>query len=198
MRKYMILAALVLVLAPASAQADWLFTPHIGAGFAMNGSGDDAGGGNHLTYGASIGYMGAGIFGFEADFGYTPQFFDGDDNDVDLFDGDSNVTTMMANVLLGIPIGGQTGGGFRPYVAAGAGLLQTRVEVADALFEVNNSEFGINVGVGAFGFMTDNVGFRGDLRYFRGFGEDSSNNQIDFDMSDFDFWRGTVGLTFRW
>jgi hypothetical protein len=48
------------------------------------------------------------------------------------------------------------------------------------------------------GFMTDNVGFRGDLRYFRGFGEDTTNDQVDFDVSDFDFWRGTVGVTFRW
>jgi hypothetical protein len=65
-------------------------------------------------------------------------------------------------------------------------------------FDVDNNDFGINVGAGVFGFMTDNVGFRGDLRYFRGFGEDTGNDQIDLDLGDMDFWRGTVGVTFRW
>jgi hypothetical protein len=198
LKKYVVLAALALALAPASARADWLFTPNIGAGFGMN-SGDAAAGGEHLTYGVSLGWMGAGIIGWEADLAYTPEFFEGDDDDPDLLNtGDSNVTSIMGNVLIGIPIGGQTGGGVRPYLAGGAGLLQTRVEDADAVFEVDNNDFGINLGGGVMGFMTDNVGFRGDLRYFRAFGEDTGNDQVDFDLSDFDFWRGTVGVTFRW
>jgi hypothetical protein len=198
LKKCAVMAALALALAPASARADWLFTPNIGAGFGMN-SGDAAGGGEHLTYGASIGWMGEGIIGWEADFAYTPEFFEGDDDDLDVINtGDSNVTSIMGNVLVGIPIGGQTGAGVRPYVVGGAGLLQTRVEDADAVFEVDNNDFGINVGGGVMGFMTDNVGFRGDLRYFRAFGEDEGNDQVDFDLSDFDFWRATAGVTFRW
>ena len=198
LKKVALMAVLALALSPATARADWLFTPNIGAGFGMAGSGNDAGSGQHLTYGASIGWMGAGVIGWEADLAYTPEFFEGDDDDLDAFDGDSNVTSIMGNVLVGIPIGGQTGGGVRPYFAAGAGLLQTRVEDPDAVFEIDNNDFGINVGAGVMGFMTDNVGFRGDLRYFRGFGEDTTNDQVDFDVSDFDFWRGTVGVTFRW
>jgi opacity protein-like surface antigen len=198
LKKCAVIAALALALSPASARADWLFTPNIGAGFGMN-SGDAAGGGEHLTYGVSLGWMGAGIIGWEADLAYTPEFFEGDDDDVDVLNtGDSNVTSIMGNVLVGIPIGGQTGGGVRPYLAGGAGLLQTRVEDADAVFEIDNNDFGINLGGGVMGFMTDNVGFRGDIRYFRGFGEDTSNDQVDIDLSDFDFWRGTVGVTFRW
>jgi hypothetical protein len=199
LKKYAFIAALALALSPASARADWLFTPNIGAGFGMGDSGTDAGGGEHLTYGVSLGWMGAGIIGWEADLAYTPEFFEGDDDDADLLNtGDSNVTSVMGNILVGIPIGGQTGGGVRPYFAGGAGLLKTRVEDADAVFEVDNNDFGINLGGGVMGFMTDNVGFRGDLRYFRAFGEDNDNEQVDFDLSDFDFWRGTVGVTFRW
>ena len=198
LKKCVLIAALALALSPASARADWLFTPNIGAGFGMNSS-DAANGGEHLTYGVSLGWMGAGIIGWEADLAYTPEFFEGEDDDADLLNtGDSNVTSIMGNVLVGIPIGGQTGGGVRPYVVGGAGLLQTRVEDADAVFEVDNNDFGINLGGGVMGFMTDNVGFRGDIRYFRGFGEDTSNDQVDIDLSDFDFWRGTVGVTFRW
>jgi opacity protein-like surface antigen len=200
LKKCAVIAALALALSPATAGADWLFTPNIGAGFGMN-SGDAAGGGEHLTYGVSLGWMGAGVIGWEADLAYTPEFFSPDDDSLE-FEGssaaDSNVTSIMGNVLVGIPIGGQTGGGVRPYVAAGAGLLQTRVEDPDAVFEIDNNDFGINLGGGVMGFMTDNVGFRGDIRYFRGFGEDTANDQVDLDLSDFDFWRGTVGVTFRW
>lgn len=192
-KKFAIMAALALALSPATARADWLFTPNIGAGFGGN-----ADTGEHLTYGASIGWMGAGVLGWEADLSYTPEFFEGDDDDVDFFDTDSNVTTVMGNVLVGVPIGGQTGAGVRPYFVGGAGLMQSRVEDADELFEIDNNDFGVNVGGGVMGFMTDNVGFRGDIRYFRAFGEDETNDQVDFDFSDFDFWRGTVGVTFRW
>ena len=192
-KKLAIMAALLLALSPATARADWLFTPNIGAGFGGNASGRE-----HLTYGASIGWMGAGVIGWEADLAYTPEFFEGDDDDIDAFDGDSNVTSIMGNLLVGIPIGGQTGGGVRPYFVGGAGLMQSRVEDADQLFDIDNNDFGINVGGGVMGFMTDNVGFRGDIRYFRAFSEDEQNEAIDLDLSDFDFWRGTVGVTFRW
>ena len=192
MKKWLIAAGLALSLVPGTASADWLFTPNIGGGFGGSASGRE-----HLTWGASFGWMGAGVLGWEADLGYSPEFFEGDNDDVEFID-DSNVTTFMGNVLVGIPIGGQTGGGVRPYFAGGAGLLQTRVENTDELFDVDNNDFGINLGGGVMGFMTDNVGFRGDLRYFRAFGEDTGNDQVDLDFSDFDYWRGTVGVTFRW
>ena len=192
LKKIALMAALVLTLAPGVARADWLFTPNVGAGFGGAASGRE-----HVTYGASIGWMGAGIFGWEADFAYTPEFFEGDDNDIDLFSG-SNVTSFMANALIGIPIGGQTGGGFRPYVSGGVGVLQQQVQGDDDLFEINNNEFGINLGFGAMGFATDHVGFRGDLRYYRALTDPEPDNEFDVDFGDFDFWRGTVGVTFRW
>ena len=192
LKKCAMIAALSLVLVPGTARADWLFTPNIGGGF-----GGDASGREHLTWGASIGWMGAGIIGWEADLAYTPEFFEGDDDDLDLIEN-SNVTSFMANVLVGIPVGGQTGGGFRPYVSGGAGLLQSEVQSDDDLFEVTNSEFGINLGFGAMGFMTDHVGFRGDLRYYRQLSDPEEDNEFDIDFGSFDFWRGTAGITFRW
>ena len=192
LKKCALMAALVLVLAPASAKADWLFTPNIGASFGGAASGNE-----HMTYGASIGWMGAGIFGWEADLAYTPEFFEAGDGDVDFVDN-SNATSWMANVLIGIPVGGQRGGGFRPYGVGGIGVLQTNVNGADDLFEINNNEFGLNVGVGAFGFATDHIGFRGDVRYYRALTDPEKDNEFDIDFGDFDFWRGTFGVTFRW
>jgi opacity protein-like surface antigen len=192
MKKWLVIAALAIGLAPATANADWLFTPNIGSGFGGAASGRE-----HLTYGASIGWMGAGIFGWEADLAYTPEFFEGDDDDFDAFDS-SNATSFMANVILGVPVGGQLGPGFRPYVSGGAGLIQTNVASDDDLFEVSNDEFGVNIGGGAMGFATDHVGFRGDLRYYRALTDPEPDNEFDVDFGDFDFWRATAGITFRW
>ena len=192
LKKCAVVAAFALLLTPGTAGADWLFTPNVGGGF-----GGDASGREHLTWGASIGWMGAGVFGWEADFAYTPEFFESEDTDLDVFDS-SNVTSFMANVLFGIPIGGQTGGGFRPYASAGAGVLQQNISSSDALFEVDNSEFGFNLGAGAMGFATDHIGFRGDLRYYRSLADPDEDNEFDIAVGNFDFWRGTVGVTFRW
>ena len=192
LKKYALMAALALVLSPAAARADWLFTPNLGTTF-----GADASGNEHFTYGASIGWMGVGAFGWEADLSYTPEFFEAGDGDFDPVDN-SNVVSAMANALIGIPIGGQRGGGFRPYFAAGLGMLSREVQGSNDLFNVNNNEFGFNVGGGAMGFMTDHVGFRGDLRYTRSFEDPTEDNEFDVGVGNFDYWRGTAGVTFRW
>jgi opacity protein-like surface antigen len=192
LKKCAMIAALSLVLLPASARADWLFTPALGTTF-----GGDTNGNEHFTYNLSLGWMGAGIFGWEADLGFTPEFFESSDGDFD-FDGGNNVVSAMANALIGIPIGGQTGGGFRPYIAAGIGMLQTEARSSEDVFEIDNSEWGFNLGVGAMGFMTDHIGFRGDLRYLRSFEDPVRDNEFDIAVGNFDYWRGTAGVTFRW
>ena len=183
-------AALVaLVVTAAPARADWLFTPYLGVTF-----GGDTNGQN-VTYGASFGWMGAGVFGWEADLNYTPEFFEGDDDEIDFIDG-SNVTSAMFNAIVGAPVGGQFGPGFRPYFSGGIGLLSREVQSEDDLFDVTSTEWGFNLGGGAMGFATDHVGFRGDLRYIRSFEDLEGDNP--FDAGTFDYWRGTAGVTFRW
>jgi opacity protein-like surface antigen len=194
MKRYLIGAALVVVvaLAPASAHADWLFTPSVGTTF-----GADTNGREHFTFGTSLGWMGGGIFGWEADLAWTPEFFEGNDDDFDL-DGGSNVVTAMGNVIVGVPIGGQRDAGFRPYLTAGLGMLQAEARSNDDLFRVDNSEFGFNVGAGALGFFSDHIGLRADLRYLRSFADPEEDNEFDLDIGNFDYWRATGGLTFRW
>lgn len=192
LKKCALIAALLLVIGPASARADWLFTPNIGVGF-----GGDTPSNDKLTYGASIGWMGGGILGWEADLAYTPTFFEDNTDNTSLLDTD-NVTTAMANVIVGIPAGGQHGRGVRPYAAAGIGMLKTHVANSDQLFNITNNDFGFDVGVGLLGFATDHVGFRGDVRYYRDFEDPEPDNEFDVAVGKFDFWRGTVGVAFRW
>ena len=206
-RKHLIAAfvgILSLIAVPRAASADWLFTPFVGTAFSVGADFGDTFEGalefeRRFTYGASLGYMGAGVIGFEFDFGYSPNFFETivDDDDFTFAD-DSNVTTLMANVIIGIPLGGQTGFGIRPYAVGGVGLLRSHVEGAGLFFEdLDSNEFGFNVGGGVNIFFVDSVGIRSDVRYFRTF-SGSDDDELDFDLGDFDFWRATAGVTFRW
>ena len=209
-RKALVSTALVLMVgafAPAKASADWLFTPWIGwnfGGSARFDDGLDEGFKDEFetkaSYGASLSWMGAGVVGFEVDFGWAPNFFRPSDRDEDLEYGDSNVTTLMANVILGIPIGGQTGFGIRPYVVGGLGMIKSSADGAqDFIGELDKNELGWNIGGGVSGFFTDNVGLRGDFRYFRQLrdAEFDEDDVLDVGLGDLRFWRSSVGVVFR-
>jgi len=194
MRKWVMLAGFVLALSPASARADWLFTPHVGSTF---GSDESA-----FTYGASIGWMGAGVLGWETEFAFTPGFLDIDatDDDIDDFDADlidDQAFSVMFNGIVGVPIGGTSGAGFRPYFAGGVGWFQTTIESDELLFDESSDKFGFSLGGGAMGYF-GNVGLRGDLRYYQTLSDSNVDNDLGLEIGDYDFWRGTVGVTFRW
>jgi opacity protein-like surface antigen len=197
------LVALMLAGAATPASADWLLTPYLGITFGGAADFGDVGDFDDnfekkVTFGGNLAWMGAGIIGFEVDLGVTPNFFELTSGDDDFDFGDSNVTSLMANLLIGAPIGGTTGSGFRPYASGGIGLLRTNVSLGGVFDDLSSNELGVNVGAGAHVFFSDNVGIRGDIRYFRGLqsgGED--DDLIELDLDAFDFWRGTIGITFR-
>jgi hypothetical protein len=183
---------------PRTASADWLLTPFIGSSagasaevFSTEGSfkNDFE---QKLNYGASLAWMGAGIFGVEFDFGYSPNFFGVSNPDATInLVGDGNVTTAMGNLIVGAPLGA-----FRPYASGGLGLIATRVDSASQFFNnVSSDELGMNVGGGVM-VMGEHAGVRGDIRYFRSV-TDSNASAIDLSLSDFRFWRATAGVTFR-
>src|SRR3982750_1013905 len=135
LRKWLVTAGLVTIAsmaAPSKASADWIVTPFFGWNFNgtadVNGTGGSSFGNQlekKIDYGVSLASMGAGVVGFEVDFGYSPNFFEGGTASNNSFDftNDSNVTTLTANAIVGIPIGGQRGGSVRPYVLGGVGLF---------------------------------------------------------------------------
>ena len=113
-----------LVLSPAPARADSWFSASLGTLFGGS-SGQDLEAAienrSDLTYAFSFGGMRGGVFGGELDVGFTPRFF-GADSAVE----SSNLLTVHGSVLLGIPVGGATGGGVRPYGVVGLGLIDGR------------------------------------------------------------------------
>ena len=183
MKPQRLLASLALLglFAARPASADGLVTANVGRVF----SGDvDEG---QTGYGAAIGFMGEGIFGFEVEGTYTPDFFGDTDNGA----GNNNVSTLMANVILGAPLGAA-----RIYASGGAGLMKFRVPDVDEFFDVDRNDFGVNVGGGAMIFFGDRVGVRGDVRYFRDVHE-SETGDFDVDLGGFNYWRGSIGLTLK-
>lgn len=196
----LVLAATLVVLQPAPASADWMFTPFVG--LTTGGKVSDISGANlddrtKATFGGGLTWMGAGVLGFDVDFGYSPNFF-GDSEDF----GDSNVTTLMVNAVVGAPFGGQSGAGIRPYAVGGIGLLRQRLDSANEFFDdVNRNNMGFNLGGGVMGFLSDGVGIRGDVRYFRklkGDTEEDRGTDLDiFDVDSLSFWRASLGVTFR-
>jgi hypothetical protein len=200
-RKIVITAAVALATsaaAPSTASADWLFTPFLGATF---GGSANVGGSSDtfkddferkLNYGASLAWMGGGALGFEVDFGYSPNFFGlpADNSNFNLV-GDGNVTTLMGNLVVGAPLGG-----VRPYASGGIGLIASKVDNASQFFDnASTQDLGMDAGAGVM-FLANNIGLRGDLRYFRSL-HNSDPSGVDLSLGDFRFWRGTVGITFR-
>jgi len=199
------ICAVALAATPRSASADWLVTPFVGWNFS--GSADVSGNGgasinnqfeHKLDYGVSLASMGAGAVGFEADFGYSPNFFETGTNSNNQFQftNDSNVVTLTGNVIIGAPIGG-SGGSIRPYVVGGVGLIRNKVADVPGVFDVSSkNDFGFDLGAGVMGFFAQNIGLRGDFRYFRSF-QGSSDTATGLALSNFHFWRGSAGVTFK-
>lgn len=198
----------------APARADWFLTPYLGAAFGgasnqfvLNDLDDEFE--QRVNFGGSFGWRSQGIIGFEVDYNVAPNFFQftGGTNNFDLFDFDSSVQTLMGNVVIAVPVGGSTGGGFQPYLTGGLGTIRTQLRSESDVFDdITSNDSGFNVGGGMHFFLGSHFGIRADVRYIRGFesidDEDPIEDSPFFDQriatEVFNYSRGTVGLTFRW
>ena len=199
-RRLLMVGALSLMLVPATASAQsWFFSPFIGGNFGGSADFGDFSDGDdeverRMDFGGTLGWN-PNVLGFEVDFGYSPNFFEDTAGDRNFEFGDSNVTTIMGNVLLSAP----SGSGFRPYASAGLGVIRANVTSGTGLFnDLSTNDMGVNFGGGINAQFNDSVGVRGDLRYFRSLQDNEPDNDLDLSLGNFDFWRGSVGLTFRW
>ena len=194
LRRTLLLASFVALAAPTAARADGLFVPFIGVNFggAAGRPIVDALESERVDWGASLAWMGAGVIGFEADLGYSPDFFGRSDV------AGSSVLTAMGNLLIGVPLGGQSGFGIRPYGLAGLGMVQSKIDAVGGGGALDETKAAFDFGGGVMFFFGTHVGLRTDLRYVRTIG------RLDFDLTDgfersrrLDFGRASVGLILR-
>ena len=209
MKKTLLIALAVLAIA-SPARADWLLVPYIGGvfggaanSFVVNDADDEFE--QRFTLGASVSVHPTPVFGFEFDYGAAPNFFQftGGTGDFDLLDLDSSVQTFMGNVVVTLPVGGG-GGVFRPYLSAGLGTIRTQLRSESDVFDdLTSNDTGYNFGAGAHLLAAGRFGVRFDVRYFRGFESLDDEDPVDnpfieqFGGEVFNFWRGSIGLTFR-
>ena len=188
---------------PAAARADVLLTPFVGGNFGGSASAplaDLAGDPSRTTFGGSVAFMSNGIFGLEADLGYTPRFF-GRDLDVGNVPIDivrNNVLNAMVNLTAGVPLESHNGTGIRPYAVGGIGVIRQQFDVVGGLASYDANDIGFDVGGGVQIFVSRNVGIRGDVRHFRTLGGNTVIDLLDLQPGAFNFTRATVGVTFRY
>ncbi|HUG53024.1 MAG TPA: outer membrane beta-barrel protein [Vicinamibacteria bacterium] len=174
-------ALVVLFAAPPPAAPETLLTATIGRAFG----GDLEQG--ELSYGASIGFMGDGIVGFEVEGVYTPDVFG------DTPAGTNNITTLMGNLLLGAPLG-EAG---RIYAKGGVGIMKFRVPDVDDFFDIDSNDFGMNAGAGVMVNLGERFALKGEIAYFRNLEDPEPDNDFDVDFGGFSYWRGSAGLSLR-
>ena len=182
-------ASAMLLVAPAAASGQPYLTAFVGGNFggdsgvSLDQSINDT---SKLDFGGRLG-VGGGIFGGELDVGYTPDFY----GKGTFFDS-SSVLTVMGNVVIGVPLGP-----VHPYALAGVGLIRRTVDYAPGggADSLTDSRAAYSFGGGVDLFFSRHVGLNADLRYFRNFS--TGNDVLDLPDEQFNFTRGSVGVTFR-
>ena len=153
----------------------WTATPFVGFGF----SGDlDSGTG---LFGIAGGYVWNPRWSFEGEFTMLPS-----PENSGLVEVESTVMTLAANALYHF-----AGREWVPYAVGGIGFGHANVDVDDDdplidddLIDETSNSFIANIGGGVERLIGNNLGFRGDVRYF--FGGDLVP----------DYWRVSAGITF--
>jgi opacity protein-like surface antigen len=152
-------AALFLFAGTRPAHAQGFISPFIGYNFS-----GDSGCPEVLNcedkrtdWGVSLGAVGS-IVGFEAELGYTKNFFGETSSQT------SNVLTLMGNFMVAPKIGP-----VQPYVLVGTGLIRTSVETVGGATSSDQNQIGWDVGGGLMVFFGEHIGIRGDVRYFHSF-----------------------------
>jgi len=195
---FAVLLATGLLFCATPAHADGFISPSIGVNFGGSAGGTlrsstttAANQGSKINWGVAAGWMGKGFIGVEEDFQWSPDFF-GHGGSVD----SSRVVTIMTNLIIGAPIGGQRGPGVRPYASLGVGWINQQITNVANVNNFTENDFGWDLGAGVMGYFSNNVGLRFDYRYFRNF-QETNTNTIGLEVGHFAFNRASVGVLFR-
>ena len=154
------LTLVIIMVTTAEARAQGYISPMLGFNFGgvsgcpeLPGCTD-----NQKTFSIAAGGFGT-IFGAEAEVAHSPHFF-GEAPGL----SSSSALTMMGNVMLG-----PKAGPVRPYMLAGAGIMQPHFELrTSSVLTLHDTVLGYAIGGGMFA-AGDHFGVRADLRYFHSF-----------------------------
>lgn len=182
------------LMAAAPVYADWYATPFIGVTFGAVSDFvalSNETGKKKLTFGGSVMQLGSGVLGIEGDFSRTNGFFE-----PGLIPAlKSNVTTLMGNVVIAVPLR-VTGYGLRPYASGGPGLMRASQSEPVEVVTFHRNLFALNLGGGFIGLVSDKRGVRFDLRYFRNI-RTVGEGSLTENRPTLGFWRGSVGVIFK-
>ena len=204
MLKTLVACVFLLGAIPATAAAEWHFTPLIGLTFKGATNIPDieqAAGETHKNFGGAVSLLGSGILGVEGLVTWTPGFFKSDNG---VFSGtvdESRAISFMGNVVLTTPRS-LTEYSLRPYFSGGVGLMHatvTQVEGATGapLDPVHLDTGGFNVGGGAIGFFSERTGVRFDFRYHSTFRRSADLLAPDAESRYLRYMTVSVGVVFR-
>jgi hypothetical protein len=184
--------AVLLVATPA--HADFFLTPFAAIKFAGDASFVDLESGDSNTkfaLGGMAGFLSDGLFGVETDFTYVPRFFE---RSTGTLVARSHVLTFMGNVMIAVPAS-MTQYSLRPFVSGGAGLMSISIDDVANAIPVDSNLFGVNVGGGAMGPLTNSLDIRFELRWFKSVTTGDAMPLLP--RSALSFWRAAIGLTIR-
>jgi len=188
----------VLLAAPATAYADFFVAPFAGMKFGGSTSIVDlelAAGKKKLVLGVAVLKIDDRIINFEAEFGNIAGYFSNEERgrSQPLVKAGSYVNDLTGSIVLALPPR-FTGGGLRPYGVIGGGLIHARSEDYFEVILVRRTVPAINLGVGAIGMLTNNVGVRFDVRHLRSLSQDPPTGNVGHHIA---YSRFTIGLLLR-
>lgn len=187
--------ALLLAVTAVPAAAEWHFTPMIGRTFAGRTTFVDlelAAPAPHKDFGGAVNLFGSGIIGAEGIFVVTPGFF----HRTGEFLESSRTLALMGNVVLTTPRR-WTEYGLRPFVSSGFGVMRASTAEKGSALDVSTPLTGFDVGGGAIGFLTKNVGLRFDLRYYVAVNHPDTGPAVALGPAHLRYMTATIGVVFR-
>ena len=193
-----LIAGVLLLAHAAPARADFFIAPFAGMKFGGSTSIVDlelAAGEKKLVLGVAALKIDDRVIGFEVEFGNIAGFFNNEKEagDEPLVKPGSYVNDLTGSVVFALPPGA-TRGGLRPYAVVGGGLIHAAsIDLAEVL-QVRRTVPVINLGGGAIGMFTNNVGVRFDVRHLRSLTTDPPTGSVGRSIS---YSRFTIGLLLR-
>jgi hypothetical protein len=199
------LTGLLLAAVASPSEAEWQFTPFVG--YTFNGAttlldlerGSEE---RHWNLGGAVTLIGDSPFGVEAYFVRTPGFFESDKAPCVIATCvvSSRTYAFMANAVLTTPRSWNRYG-LRPFLSGGAGLMHASSEADPNPLPIDLNLWGMNLGGGAVGMLSDRVGVRFDLRYFRkihGPAEETILPPVSIGSIRLSYWTTSIGVVIKY